>query len=160
MTVYKQRKAVYVQARIEYAGNLRAVEVKYHRRCLQMFIGKQNIHGIEGGMTTHNVGNTDEDNQAAFSALVQWMRNTKKQYTLTELGEKMTSYLPDGVSPYSARHLKRLLVRKFGSNIHVIEMSDKSHIITLDEQVVDILVLRESFTVSDEKPSDDMRKHK
>ena len=54
--------ALDVKARIIFAGDVRAVEAKYHRRCNQQFKVRPSTYG-----TTTNMLNFDEINNNAFA---------------------------------------------------------------------------------------------
>ena len=58
-------QAINVKARILFAGDLRAVEAKYHRACMQAFMSNKNI-ASSSTFPKRNIRNLNELNDNAF----------------------------------------------------------------------------------------------
>ena len=131
--------ALEVKARIQYAGDIRAVEAKYHRRCMQRFLVTKPNSNTE----TENVASAqDHLNDLAFHEICKWMSadgETGKQFTMATLHARLKDYLPDGYEPYTRKHLKRRLQEHFQGNITIADLDGKASIITLAERATEIL---------------------
>ena len=130
--------AINVKARIEFAGDLRAVEAKYHRNCMQMFLSEKNIKHSDS--TQRNIRNLNAMNDDAFKKLCSFLRESKEQlFTVTDLRTQMSQYLPEAVPAYSLKHLSRRLQEHFDSEISVTEVPGKSSVVTFKTSVSAIL---------------------
>ena len=90
-----------LKARVIFSGEIRAVEVKYHRRCYQTF----KVSPKPGG-TGKNPRKLDDLNENGFPQLYSWLKTEDSndgQYTL----ENLRIFLPKEVPAYSVKHLKR-----------------------------------------------------
>ena len=131
--------AINVKARIVFAGDLRAVEAKYHRVCMQSFLSEKNI-SHSGGVLEANVRNLNSLNDDAFSHLCGWLaKSEQKQHTLTDLRAQLSTYLPKDVPAYSTRHIKRRLIEYFGKQLTITEVEGRPSVITLRDTAATIL---------------------
>ena len=99
--------ALNLKARIIFAGDIRAVEAKYHGQCYQTF----KVSPKPGG-TGKNPRNLDELNENGFCQLCSWLKTADgndEQYTLEDFRKKLTTFLSKDVPAYSVKHLKRRL---------------------------------------------------
>lgn len=109
-----------VKARILFAGDLRAVEAKYHRKCMQAFQSNRNIAASSQEAA---VGNMDVMNDNAFKVVCEWLSTQENnQFTLNDIRQKLMEHLPTNIPAYSTRHLKRRLQEHFGDNITIAEV--------------------------------------
>ena len=150
--------AVNLKARIAFAGDLRAVEAKYHRKCMQSFMTSKCAANVE--MTQVNTRNLDSLNDDAFSELCQWLTlpdQRDQQFTLTELRKRLGTYLPYDVPAYSNPHIKRRLVEHFGAEVTISTVDGKCNIVTLKTRAASIL--HESYidTTFDTDIAEDIR---
>ena len=127
-----------VKAQIQYAGDIPAVEAKYHRRCMQCFLATKPNSYTE----TENVAPAqDHLNDLAFHEICKWMGadgETGKQFTMATLHARLKDYLTDGYEPYTRKHLKWRLQEHFQGNITIADLDGKASIITLAERATEI----------------------
>ena len=101
----KDSLAVNVKGRIEFAGDLRAVDAQYHRSCMQAFLAKKNIP--QSSDTERNIRNLNNENDEAFQKLCLFLdKSDQSQFGLADLRTQLAQDLPDGVPAYSLHHLK------------------------------------------------------
>ena len=135
-------QAINVKARILFAGDLRAVESKYHRACMQAFMSNKNI-ASSSTFPKRNIRNLNELNDSAFKELCDWIitqqRNQNCQFTLKDLREKLATYLPQDVPAYTTAHMKRRLQETFGDEVTIAEIQGKTNIVVLKKRAVEIL---------------------
>ena len=85
--------AIKVKARINFAGDLRAVEAKYHQSCMQTFLSKKNFFQTKVASTR----NLDQANNKAFTTLCEWLNASEQEdhtFTFGELRVHLSTYLP------------------------------------------------------------------
>lgn len=134
-------QAMDVNARIEFAGDLRAVEAKYHRTCMQEFMSYTTV-ALSDAVPKENVRNLNTLNATAFQDLCNWFKESEqqdRQFTLVDLKTQLDSYLPVDVPSYSTRHIKRRLLERFGDDLTVSELDGKTNVVTLKERAETIL---------------------
>ena len=132
--------ALDVKARILYAGDIRAVEAKYHRTCMQRFLKGIHIKSEEGILINQRNLNTTKGD--AFIQLCRWLlldAQSETQYNMQDLQDQLDTYLPTEVAPYSAKHLKRRLIEYFGEHISIAEIDGKANIVTLRAKATTIM---------------------
>ena len=115
-----------MEGRIIFAGDIRAVEAKYHHKCLQLFQLGQSKNSMP-----QNPRNLEEINASTFENLCYWLESSEgndKQYTLIDLRKQMS--LP----AYSVKHLQRKILQHFGERITVSGSQGDANVITLHEK--------------------------
>ena len=131
--------ALEVKSCIQYAGDIRAVEAKYHRWCMQRFLVTKTNSNTE----TENVASAqDHLNDLAFHEICNGISadgETGKQFTMATLHARLKDYLPDVYEPYTRKHPKRHLQEHFQGNITIADLDGKAIIITLAERATEIL---------------------
>lgn len=141
--------AVNVKARILFAGDIHTIEAKYHHRCLQMFISQKNI--IHSGKDVEmNVRNLNSLNDDAFHHLCAWLTTSEQrhsQHTMSDLRAQLSTYLPEGVSVYNTRHIRRRLIGHFDKQVTITETEGRLTVVTLKETATSIL--HQSYFESD-----------
>ena len=132
-------QALNVKSRINFAGDLRAVEAKYHQKCMQAFLSKKNI-AHSSSSPQENVRNLNSLNDEAFLQMCEWVREQEEcQFTLVDLRTKLASYLPKDVPAYSTVHIKRRLLEHFGKEVTVAEIEGKKNVVTFKKKAAAIL---------------------
>ena len=129
--------AIDLKGRIVLAGDLRAVESKYHRQCYQNFKTNQSSSG-----TCSNSRNLDSTKEEAFSQLCYILEENlihNKQYTLDNLRKIMVVYLPSDVPPYSCKQIKRKLIEHYGSQINISALDGVQNVISFKDTAANIL---------------------
>ena len=142
-------QAINVKARVLFAGDLRAVEAKYHRACMQAFMSSRNI-ASSSTIPNRNIRNLNELNNDAFNQLCDWItkqRSENCQFTLKDLRERLATYLPHDVPAYTTGHMKRRLKEIFGDEVTFAEIEGKINIVVLKKRAAEIL--HDSYTTSD-----------
>ena len=142
--------ALNVKSRIIFAGDIRAVEAKYHQKCMQAFLSSKNI-AHSSAATQENVRNLNVLNDEAFSQLCAWLREPQQdqsQFTLAELRMQQMTYLPNDVPAYSTMHIKRRLLEHFGKDITIEPAGHNKNIVTLKARASSILY--ESYLESEQ----------
>ena len=134
--------SVEIRARIEFVGDLRAVEATYHRSCMQRFLSMKSVPNYEAN-SKNNPRNLDFENNEAFNLVCAWLQSAERQdgtlYTLQDIRTKLCSLLPKGVPAYTIKHLKRRLTSKFGPDITFADTSGMSDVVTLTTHASEIL---------------------
>ncbi len=112
-----------VSARVEAViSDLVAAEARYHTPCYCKFF-KMPSNRKKGRPT-------DDDSAAAFDRLYSFLRdNDECQYSLEELFDKLSEYLPDSISVCSERSMKRKLLDHFGDDIIITCLPGKKSVI-------------------------------
>ena len=85
--------AIKVKARINFSGDLRAVEAKYHHSCMQTFLSKKNFSQTK----VSNTRNLNQANNKAFTTLCEWLNASEQEdhmFTFGELRVHLSTYLP------------------------------------------------------------------
>ena len=136
--------AVNVKARILFAGDIRAVEAKYHRSCMQAFMSGRNISTSVDceEYPRRNIRNINELNDEAFSHLCEWLRRPEQQqgqFTLLDLRTQLATYLPKDVPAYSIKHIKRRLYQNFGEKVIIAEVEGRPNVVTLTESATSLI---------------------
>ena len=147
--------AVNVKSRILFAGDIRAVEAKYHRKYMQKFMSQQ------GGTSAKspsgiNICNINLMNNEAFKTVCQWLLMPEQQhcqFSLTDIRDHLVSHLPLYVPSYSTRHIKRRLLEYFGDQVTISELDGKVSVVALKDTAVSIL--HESYTQCAQDSEDD-----
>lgn len=133
--------AINVKARVLFAGDIRALEAKYHRNCMQMFLAWKTRNQSKP-QPEHSIRNLDLANNEAFSQMCAWLLSAEQrhlQHTLSDLRDKLSTYLPKGVNSYSTVHIKRRLLEHFGKQITIAEVDGRANVVTLKERAASIL---------------------
>jgi hypothetical protein len=142
--------AINVKSRILFAGDIRPVEAKYHRGCMQKFMSDQ-IGTRAESPSDFNIRNLDVLNDEAFKQVCEWLvkpEQQKYQFSQTDLRAYMSGYLPQ-VPAYSTKHIKRRLLEHFGDQITISEVDGKSNVVTLKDTAASILCESYVETVHD-----------
>ena len=138
----KDPHAVDVKSRINFAGDIRAVEAKYHRTCMQTFMSCRNLPVSMDDRVERNARNLDLVNDDAFLKMCAWLMEPEQQqcqFTLQNLQTQLATYLPSEVPPYSIKHLKRRLCDHFGKEVTISEVGGRANVVTLSKQAASIL---------------------
>lgn len=124
-----------VQKRICSEIDLVAAEAKYHANCFSRFL-KQKRHEKSGRPL-------DVECEEAFEKVCYDIQNDneKCQFSFKELQEKLVSYLPKNVTPWSEKNLKLRLIGKLKNTVIITEVPGKVAVLCLknkcDELITD-----------------------
>ena len=121
-----------------FAGDLRAVEAKYHQACMQKFLKTRCVAQPE----SVNIRNLDKLNEKGFLKLCDWLEGGEqqdRQFTLNDLRAQLATYLPVDIPAYSTRHLKRKLREYFKERLSVAEIDGKNNDLSLKAKTASIL---------------------
>ena len=155
LSVCKKRKAVNVKSRILFAGDIQAVEAKYHRECMQKFMSQQGGTSAESPSGI-NIRNLNLMNDEAFKTVCQWLlmpEQQHRQFSLTDLKDHLASHLPLYVPDYSTKHIKHRLIEYFGDQVTISEVDGKVNVVAFKDTAASIL--HESYTQSAQDSEDD-----
>lgn len=122
-----------VQKRICSEIDLVAAEAKYHANCFSRFL-KQKSHGKSGRPL-------DVECEEAFEKLCCDIQNDneKCQFSLKELQEKLVSYLPENVTPWSEKNLKLRLIGKLKNTVIITEVPGKPAVLCLKNKCDELI---------------------
>lgn len=138
--------AANVHARMLSVIDLPAVEARYHQVCSVNFrrgkpIPVKYTPEDIGGLPTVVGRPVDTDSSDAFVKTCEWLQeNCQEPISVSDLVEKMRSFLPEESEPYSSRHLKKKLHDWFGDNIIISGTDGKCNMITFGKTVSNIIL--------------------
>ena len=141
--------ALKVFARLEFARDLHAADAIYHQQCSVNFQTKKQIPQSfdEGHCAPKRKGKPQDLAQSdAFLKVAKFLEdNDDEQITVGNLTDKMKEYLEadnesgDWHEPYTVKHMKRMLIERFGDQIIITDINGKPNVVTFKPKASSIL---------------------
>ena len=138
--------AANVHARLLSVIDLPAAEARYHQVCSVNFrtgssMSVKYTSDGAGGLSTSVGRPVDNDTSDAFVKTCAWLqKNCQEPISVSDLVEKMRTFVPHGSEPYTSRHMKKKLQDWFGDNIIISGTDGRYNMITFGKTVSNIIL--------------------